>query len=180
MPHVLGDFKFFRSHSSSFDVKEPKVASSKLSNSRPSNERTPSSSGSSLASNDYAVMPDNHKRLSFATKSPKISSHKVSTSHATTLSALIESPPLVFYGYANSSSGALLSGQLLVQVKEDHIDIEKFKMQLVVEVTRKRPFHSHCADCAKNTDKVKEWDFLTEPVAMRQGKTFKHTSPRII
>jgi hypothetical protein len=169
MPH-LG---FFRSHTTSFDLPtELKKGPRKFSNSRPSSTaRSASSSGSSLTSNDGSVkMPEGHKRLSLGLISPKTSSGKLSAHQTATLDVVIESPPLVFFGPASSSSGALLSGQLILQVHEEAIAIEDFKMRLVLEVIRKKPFHSHCAECTTTTNDLTTWNFLAGPATLRRGK----------
>lgn len=117
---------------------------------------------------------DSHKRLSLGLISPKVSSTKLPTHQPATLDILIESPPLVFYGVPASSSGALLSGQLILKVHEDALAIEDFKMKLGLEVTRKRPFHNHCPECSNQKDELKEWTFLATPATLRRGE---HTFP---
>ncbi|OBT49656.1 hypothetical protein VE04_09891, partial [Pseudogymnoascus sp. 24MN13] len=66
----------------------------------------------------------------------------------TTLSINIESPPLVFYGGASTSTGALLSGQLKLDVGDDEMEIQGFAMRLAVDVNMKKPFNATCPDCA--------------------------------
>lgn len=181
MPHLGA---FFRSHTNSFDLPtDLKNTPKKLSNNRPSStNRTPSSSGSSLTSStDGSVkMPDSHKRLSLGLISPKTSSTKLPQHHsAATLDVLIESPPLVFYGPAASSSGALLSGQLILKIHEEAMAIEDFKMRLVLECTRKKPFHNHCPECTNNNTDLTTWKFLAGPTTLRRGKTIHATCPAL-
>ena len=166
-----------RCHTNSFDIstdlkKGPK--SSKRSSSRPSiKDRTPSSSGSSLHSDDNSVkMPT--KRLSLGLHSPKTSLTKIPQHHNASLDMLIESPPLVFYGAATASSGALLSGQLLLNINEDFVSFDDFKMKLAIEVTRKKPFHAHCEECAHQNTELQNWKFMEGPATLRRGE-----SPRI-
>ncbi len=122
---------------------------------------------------------DSHKRLSLGLISPKVSSTKLSAHQPANLDILIESPPLVFYGLAASSSGALLSGQLILKIHEDALVIEDFKMKLVLEVTRKRPFHNHCPECLNHHDDLKEWAFLATPATLRRGKKINLPCPAI-
>ena len=184
MPHRVATF--FRTHSSNnplFDsqipqIQEPKKALRSSSKNRPSlGERK--NSNPSLNSNDSAMPDNSHKRLSFGV-SPKSSSRSVPQHHVPAkLDALIESPPLVFYGQPSSSTGALLSGQLRLYITDDNMAIEKFKMKLVVDVCRKKPFHSHCHECSYQSTDLTAWDFLQGPATFRKGKSascaFRHS-----
>ncbi|KAH6724225.1 hypothetical protein BKA61DRAFT_25824 [Leptodontidium sp. MPI-SDFR-AT-0119] len=179
MPHrvTTGVATFFRSHTNSFDIssdlkKGPKAP--KRSSSRPSiSDRTPSTSGSSLHSEDNCVkMPT--KRLSLGLHSPKTSLTKIPQHHNASLDMIIESPPLVFYGTATASSGALLSGQLILNINEDFVSFEDFKMKLAIEVTRKKPFHAHCEECAHQNTELQNWKFMEGPATLRRGE---HTFP---
>jgi len=176
MPHALPRVStFFRSHTSSFDIHNTDLKKGKRRSSstkRPAfSDRSPSSSGSSLASEDRSVkMPDSHKRLSLVgLHSPKTSSSKLSQ-HLASLDVMIESPPLVFYGPAASSSGALLSGQLVLKIHEDFMAIDSFKMRLALEVTRKKPFHTHCQECSKQCTDLTTWNFLQGPATLQRGE----------
>jgi hypothetical protein len=170
MPRVS---TFFRNHANSFelptDLKKSKRRSPSVK--RPAfSDRSPSSSGSSLASEDRSVkMPENHKRYSLVgLHSPKTSSSKIP--QLATLDIAIESPPLVFYGPASSSSGALLSGQLVLNIHEDFMAIDSFTMRLALEVTRKKPFHAHCPECSKQCTDLTTWNFLQGPATLRRGE----------
>lgn len=175
MPHAVMPrvSTFFRNHASSFDVQTDLKKAKRRSSStrRPAySDRTPSSSGSSLASEDRSIkMPESHKRLSLVgLHSPKSSSSKIP--QIATLDVTIESPPLVFFGPAASSSGALLSGQLVLNIHEDLMAIESFKMRLALEVTRKKPFHAHCQECSKQCTDLTTWTFLQGPATLRRGE----------
>ncbi|KAF4636797.1 hypothetical protein G7Y89_g1275 [Cudoniella acicularis] len=178
MPHkVATPFAFFRSASNSFDLQESKKPSRRRSNSRPpSSDRSSSSSNSSLLANDVPRsfrMPDSHKRLSFPgiqLHSPKSSTKSIPQHHASDLEFVIESPPLVFYGPPATSTGALLSGQLKLNVHDEFMAIESFTMRLALEVTRKKPFHNHCPDCSQQTTDLTTWSFLHGPATLRKGK----------
>jgi hypothetical protein len=176
MPHAMPRVAtFFRSHSHAFDLPtDLKKASRRPSSSRPKfSDRSPSSSGSSLASDDRSVkMPENHKRLSLVgLHTPKTSSSKLPQHQQATLDVVIESPPLVFYGAAASSTGALLSGQLCLNIHEDFLAIESFKMKLALEVTRKKPFHAHCPDCSNDSTDLTTWNFLHGPATLKRGES---------
>jgi arrestin-related trafficking adapter 1 len=78
----------------------------------------------------------------------------------------IESPPAVMYGDAENSTGALVSGQLLLAVKEADFEVESFQARLEIHVIRKRPYKDHCHDCASQKTELKTWSFLAEPTAL--------------
>ncbi|KAL3423341.1 LMBR1 domain-containing protein [Phlyctema vagabunda] len=163
---------FFRSHSDSFvhaaDSKKSTRRSTSSKRTTSSSERSSTSSISSLNS-DYSnpKMPD-HKRLSLTgLHSAKSSSIKIGQPN---IDITIESPPLVFYGSAVASTGALLSGQVMVNVADDPLVTENFKMRLVVQTTRKKPFHAHCTDCAQQTEELMRWDFLQGQATLKKGE----------
>ncbi|KAI1658285.1 hypothetical protein F4813DRAFT_380587 [Daldinia decipiens] len=74
----------------------------------------------------------------------------------------IESPPVVMHGEPENSTGALVSGQLLLDVKEDGFEVENFSARLNIHVTQKRPFSGHCQQCSVRTTELKSWTFLSE------------------
>ena len=187
MPHALPRLAgFFRSRTNSFNLptdpaaKEEATASTasrRSSSTKPRprpkvSDRSPSSSGSSLASEDKSArMPDVHKRLSLGgLHSPKSSASKLQHHQSANLDIVIESPPLLFYGPESSSTGALLSGQLTLNVHEESMTIESFKMRLALEVTRKKPFHAHCQECAHQSSDLETWAFIQGPTILHRGK----------
>ncbi|MCJ1467331.1 hypothetical protein MMC07_005955 [Pseudocyphellaria aurata] len=87
-----------------------------------------------------------------------------------TLDIDYESPPLVFYGSAIRSSGALLSGQLEITVLEPEIVLKEFEMVLLGTVAYKKPAIKDCPDCSIKRNELKEWIFITEPVRYTAGK----------
>jgi hypothetical protein len=130
------------------------------------------SSGPLLVDEDgHRKMPDTIKRLSFQglTHSAR-SSSKSLPHHPASLNVLIESPPLVFYGSTEYSTGALLSGQLVFHVHDEPLPIESLGMKLCLETTKKRPFHAHCHDCAHQSTELTTWNFLQGPVTLQKGK----------
>ncbi|XXH04555.1 hypothetical protein Hte_010972 [Hypoxylon texense] len=78
----------------------------------------------------------------------------------------IESPPAVMYGDTENSTGALVSGQLLLKVKEEDFEVESFGAKLEIHVIQKRPFTNHCQQCANQTTEIKSWSFLSEPTVL--------------
>lgn len=115
-------------------------------------------------------MPDGHKRLSFQglTQSAK-SSTKALIHQPASLNILIESPPLVFYGTPEQSTGALLSGQLVFHVYDETLRVDSLSMKLCMEATKKRPFHAHCHDCSHQITDLTSWGFLQIPVVLKKG-----------
>ncbi|RDW88747.1 putative protein LDB19 [Coleophoma cylindrospora] len=173
MPHRVATF--FRSHTNNFDIPaELKKASRRSSSSkRPAvAERSPSSSASSIHS-DYSSSSSNNgkmldKRMSLtglhaAKNSAAIKPHP-------SLDVKIESPPLVFYGTTTNSSGALFSGQMMLDIPDDMLVLDNFKMKLVVETTRKKPFHAHCAECAQQVKELHRWDFHQGQATLKKGQ----------
>ncbi|MCJ1366707.1 hypothetical protein MMC16_005837 [Acarospora aff. strigata] len=112
------------------------------------------------------------KRLSFpgripspATHSPKMAAHK-----AAKMDVLIESPPLCFFGSPAQSTGALLSGQLKLNVTDSEVTLQKFEMHLLAVVTTKKPVGKECTDCAMKSSELFKWEFLTEPIHLKKGE----------
>lgn len=87
-----------------------------------------------------------------------------------TLSWSIESPPIVFHGTPTESTGALVSGQLLMDVKEECVRVERFEAQLAIHVTHRRPFQNHCLECQTRTTELKSWRFLAHPASLCRGR----------
>jgi arrestin-related trafficking adapter 1 len=117
-------------------------------------------------------MPDANKRLSLLglNLSRKGSSRNIAQRQLATLDFVIESPPLVFYGSAASSTGALLSGQVQLNIQNEHMAIETIEMRLALEVTRKKPFRSYCQDCSHQTTDLMAWNFLRGPATLGKGE----------
>lgn len=113
-----------------------------------------------------------HHRLSFpGLHLPLGRSHKdqPANPHAQ-ISWKIESPPIIFHGDAENSTGALVSGQLFLDVKDDSYEFTSFKATLNIHVTQKKPYTVHCTACANQYTQVKEWKFLPTPgLALQRG-----------
>ncbi|KAI3328486.1 hypothetical protein F4824DRAFT_409447 [Ustulina deusta] len=80
----------------------------------------------------------------------------------------IESAPAVMYGGPEDSTGALISGQLQLRVKEDTLEVENLEAKLEICVTQKKPFSSYCQDCGSQRTELKSWSFLSEPTVLTQ------------
>ncbi|KAK8076673.1 LMBR1 domain-containing protein [Apiospora phragmitis] len=97
-------------------------------------------------------------------------SHKEHGQHPNaSLDWKIESPPVVLHGDAENSTGALVSGQLLLAVKDvPFIEVESFEARLHIHVIQKRPFQHHCSECINQKTELKSWKFLADPAALDQ------------
>ncbi|ERF73353.1 hypothetical protein EPUS_08295 [Endocarpon pusillum Z07020] len=86
---------------------------------------------------------------------------------------IIESPPLVFYGTTQSSSGALLSGRLRLHVTDPlaEIKLTNLVMTLNAAITTKKPVVKDCPECAKRVNDLKTWKFLSEPMTYHANKS---------
>ena len=105
--------------------------------------------------------------------SPK-NSPKLAPTKPAKLAVDMESPPLIFYGNPTQSTGALLSGQLLLTVNDPEIELQNFHMILVARVTNKRPITKDCLKCQVKDSEIFTWTFLTEPTHYKTGI---HTFP---
>jgi hypothetical protein len=93
------------------------------------------------------------------------------TSAPASLDWKLESPPIVFYGDAENSSGALVSGQLYLDIKkEEGIEFESFDAALNIHVVQKRPYVAHCPECTNQYTELKKWLFLERPLLLAKGK----------
>ena len=111
-----------------------------------------------------------HHRISFPSIHFGRSSKDGHPASAATLDWQLESPPLVMYGDAETSSGALLSGQLFLNVKEEGLEVESLYASLSIRVTQKKPFANHCVECAGQRTELKRWELLPHVLAMAKGK----------
>ena len=100
--------------------------------------------------------------------SPK-NSPKLAPIKSAKLAIDMESPPLVLYGNPSQSTGALLSGQLLLTVTDPEVTLQTFHMVLVARVTNKRPITKDCPNCQVKDTQLFTWKFLTEPTHYKAG-----------
>lgn len=116
-----------------------------------------------------------HHRLSlnglgqFIRGTKDLQTHHQTSSQAATLGLKVESPPLVLYGDASTSTGALFSGSMSLDIKDEDVPIESFKATLRIHVTQKRPFTAHCHDCTHQYTELQSWSFLKAPLVMSKG-----------
>ena len=92
-------------------------------------------------------------------------SSSMAASRPLNLEVIIESPPLVLQGTVNTSSGALLSGRLKLNVVDPagHAKLVKLTLRLRALITAKKPVSKDCPDCTTRTDVLKDWNFVGEP-----------------
>ena len=86
------------------------------------------------------------------------------------LDIAFESPPLLFKGSAQQSSGALFSGQLRLTITEaDVVGLKSLNMQLLARVTSKKPVHKDCPECQVKDTELYKWSMLSEPTKFVKG-----------
>lgn len=85
------------------------------------------------------------------------------------LNIKVESPPLIFYGRPHSSTGAILSGQLELDVLAADATLQSVELVLQCKVTMKRPIVKKCEACQTRTTQIFKWTFLSEPSVYRNG-----------
>ncbi|KAK8095225.1 uncharacterized protein PG998_014449 [Apiospora kogelbergensis] len=81
----------------------------------------------------------------------------------------IESPPAILYGDAENSTGALVSGQLLLTVKKVSLVVESLRGWLHIHVSHKRPYRHRCPDCSNQKTELENWTVLANPITLNQG-----------
>lgn len=118
-----------------------------------------------------------HHRISFPSIHFGRSSKDGHPASPATLDWQLESPPLVMYGDAEASSGALLSGQIFLNIKEEGLEVDSLDASLSIRVTQKKPFANHCVECASQRTELKKWDLLPHPLTMGKGKLDNILSP---
>lgn len=98
-------------------------------------------------------------------------SHSLASANASAvMDWSIESPPIVFHGTPEESTGALVSGLMYIDVNEDAIEVDTFNASLSMHVTQKKPFQNHCIECQTKVTELKSWQFLAHPTTLRRGK----------
>ncbi|KAK9390055.1 hypothetical protein V1515DRAFT_592773 [Lipomyces mesembrius] len=107
------------------------------------------------------------------------SSHKVSGSAIRPIefNLVIESPPLICYGSRTQSTGALLSGLLFLYVNAYAIPMKNVTLELVQEITVKRPSIGACKDCIHHVNILHRWDLLKHHTTLPRseyGYPFSH------
>ncbi|KAF2111480.1 hypothetical protein BDV96DRAFT_582234 [Lophiotrema nucula] len=141
----------------------------------PTNQKTKSQESLVMDALKRHSLGGRHHSDKKASKSPKVEPQK-----GANINMKVESPPIVFYNGPQTSSGALFSGQLEVNVTDPHITLDKFEMQLLAVVVTKKPVHQHCPECEKQTTEIHKWEFLKAPVSLQHGAhdfPFSHLLP---
>jgi len=113
---------------------------------------------------DFTEALKSHRRLSLPF------GKKESQPSVASIDCRIESPPVVFHGRPQDSTGAIVSGVMIVDVKEESVEFEDFRASLNIHVTHKRPFQSNCPDCADQYTEIKGWDLLAHPTLLYRGR----------
>lgn len=137
---------------------------------RPKMADSRASSISSDSRKEHGHHHHHHHRISFPSIHFGRSSKDGHPAAPATLDWQLESPPLVMYGDAETSSGALLSGQLFLNIKEEGLEVESLDASLSIRVTQKKPFANHCVECATQRTELKRWDLLPHLLAMAKGR----------
>ncbi|RKF72398.1 Uncharacterized protein C1F12.05 [Golovinomyces cichoracearum] len=163
----------FRAGPSSFDLhtKNPEALRSLVDNVSSSRGTAVPSRQSLCCNEEQSVKAQgSHKWISIPSlHCPKCCSHKI-TQATSSLDVEMESPPLMLYGPTTTSSGALFSGQLILHIMSETLVIESLNMSLGMDVTRKKPSHTHFSENAKQRTVLESWPFLHGPIKLRKGK----------
>jgi hypothetical protein len=137
-------------------------------NSHPTRRKMGESRTSSFSSDSHREHGHHHRGLLDVMHFGR-SNKETHTSSLASLRWKLESPPIVLYGDAAHSTGAIVSGQLFLDVKEDNVEIESFDAALSVHVTQKRPYANHCPECATQVTELKKWCLLPNPLILKKG-----------
>jgi hypothetical protein len=86
-----------------------------------------------------------------------------------TVGIAVESPPLVSYGPAATSSGALFSGQLVFNVTEK-TTFSQIEVRLLCATSVRKPVVKDCPDCHSRNREMEKWNFATEPRTLDVGE----------
>ena len=113
---------------------------------------------------DFFHLKDGKEKRKSLSMSPKLSPAKPAK-----LDIAIEAPPLVMYGSAANSTGALLSGQLKLSISEEYLKLQFFEMQLLAKVTTRKPVAKDCPDCRSKINELFKWVFFHEPARFPKG-----------
>lgn len=181
MPHLVANFL----RSSTGNISQIKNAARSRTVSRNAScesSRNNSVSGSPYDSDadDHAVKPHDlvdaikkHHKLSLpfgrSSSSPVRELNPASCSVAA-VDWSVESPPIIFHGTPEDSTGAILSGQLFLDIKDDVVEIDSFKASLSIHTTYKRPCQSHCADCQHKVVELQAWVFVDHATKLHRGR----------
>ncbi|KAK9458776.1 uncharacterized protein V1516DRAFT_119756 [Lipomyces oligophaga] len=125
-----------------------------------------------------AVLPASKHKMVPSQRQIRAKSPATTASRPLELSVVIESPPLVCYGPPDSSTGALLSGLLFLTVNAPSIPMESVSLELVQDVSVRRPAVPACKPCVHRQKVLKRWDLLANKLPLlpraEYGYPFSH------
>lgn len=136
----------------------------------PTRRKMGESRTSSFSSDSHREREPGHHRILFPSMHFGRSCKETHISSVASLGWKLESPPIVLYGDAEHSTGALVSGQLFLDVKEDNVEIDSLNAVLNIHVAQKRPFANHCSDCATQVTELKKWSLVPNSLALKKGE----------
>lgn len=87
-----------------------------------------------------------------------------------TLAFVVESPPVLFYLDPERSTGALVSGQVVIDVKEELLEVNSVAASVTKTVVHKKPFQSHCDDCTAHEEELQHWTLVAQPLLLSRGE----------
>ncbi len=98
------------------------------------------------------------------------------------LGMYMESPPTLFIGAPQQSTGVLLSGRLQVTPNITEATLSSVTMYLECTTTTKRPVSDRCRECQTQVNDLYEWHFFTQPKSFKaeqgmQELPFSHLIP---
>lgn len=101
---------------------------------------------------------------------PPFSLERGSTRPCVSINCDIESSPAVFYGNTEESTGAFVSGQVVLIVEDNVVLANKLVASLSRHAFQTRPYHQSCLDCQHQCFEIGAWDFLSRTVMLRKGR----------
>ena len=166
MPHRVTSF--LRTSSNNIHIKSKKSGRSR--SGTPSRANTPDVSDHE-DNNVHHILPDLADAVLKKRLSLPFGSKQRENDHSATLVLdwRVESPPIILHGPADESTGALLSGQVVIEIKEDEIEVPCLHAKLELTSHHKRPFQHHCEECADQVTEIKTWHLIPRLTTLRRG-----------
>lgn len=111
------------------------------------------------------------RRLSFPFNIGKKdhSAHGMSGNSSARLDWQLESPVILFHGSGEDSTGAMLSGQMILEVRDEKVKVASLAASLRIRTTHKKAFQHHCPECQTQYTDVKSWQLLASPMTLAKG-----------
>jgi hypothetical protein len=144
----------------------------------PSRRSSTSEEGHETGGGGLGRMPDHladalkaPRRLSFPFNIGKKdhSGNGASDNGAARLDWQLESPAIIFHGSGEDSTGAMLSGQVKLEVRDDRLRVASLAASLRIRATHKKAFQHHCPECQTQYTDVKSWQLLAAPKTLTRG-----------